>query len=138
MKRFFLILFLTLLCAAMLFSQELPPDQQAVFDKFQTWFLAAAGFVYFVLVTFFKNVTWLPSWLNTKLISAILASVVGVVGVFIGGIPPLSISGVIGVVVVIYNYVKGYIEQKQETIIKKAQVAAEETALKKVKVNGST
>ncbi len=73
--------------------------------------MGVAGVVYFLLVTFLKNASWLPAWLNTKLLSAIVASIIALVGTLLAGIPPLSLTAIIGIVGTLYNFIKGWIEK---------------------------
>ena len=106
MKKF--LLFFVLFLPALLTAQL--PDVPAVIEKFQTVYLAVTGVVYFILVAILKNATWLPAWLNTKILSAIIAAIVGIVAVFMAGLPVLDVGMVIGLVGTLYNFVKGWIE----------------------------
>lgn len=106
MKKF--LLFFVLFLPALLIAQL--PDVPAVIEKFQTVYLAVTGVVYFILVAILKNATWLPAWLNTKILSAIIAAIVGIVAVFMAGLPAMDFAAVIGLVGTLYNFVKGWVE----------------------------
>lgn len=117
-----LLVLLLCLCSVALFAQ----GEQVVIDKFESVFLGVVGIVYFVLVFFLKNASWLPSWLNTKLLAAIVGSIVALISVFVAGLPPLGVGSIIAIVGTLYNFVKGYIDS--------VKASAKETATKKAKI----
>lgn len=102
--------------------------------KFETVFIAVAGAAYFILVAILKNATWLPSWLNTKLLSAIIGGIVALVSVLIAGLPPLGVGSIIALVGTLYNFISGWIDAGKKKAV--AAPVRSTTEDKQTKITG--
>ena len=132
-------LFLTLCSVAILpiilFAQT---SEEIVIDKFTGIFLGVSGVVFFALTWLATKVPFIAKLANLKLVSAIVSAVIALVGVFIAGLPPLTIGAAFSLITFLYNFVRGWIDtNKGETIEAKKTVqfvaSPEQTALKSAK-----
>ncbi len=139
MKSKIIILFLAVLLPIFLFAQT---SEEVVIDKFTGIFLAVSGVVFFALTWAATKIPFIAKIANLKLVSAIVSAVIAVAGVFIAGLPPLTIGAAFSVITFLYNFVRGWIDtSKGQTIEAKKTVpfvaTPAQTAIKSAKIRNN-
>ena len=134
-SKLFLTLCLAVFLPIILFAQT---SEEIVIDKFTGIFLAVSGVVFFALTWAATKIPFIAKIANLKLVSAIVSAVIAIVGVFIAGLPPLTIGAAFSLITFLYNFVRGWIDtNKGQTINAKNTVkfvaTPEQTAAKKAK-----
>lgn len=126
MKKLIAFLIVGIFMIPMLFAQT---GEEIVIDKFTGIFMAVAGVVFLGLTWLATKITWIAKIANLKLVSAIISAVIAIVGVFVTGLPPLTIGTAFSVITFLYNFVRGYIDTKNGQTI-----SAKETEAKSLKI----